>query len=125
MSTGPERDPAGIGGYHAHVYYDAATRERAELVREGLAARFPDARLGRWHDAPVGPHPKGMFQVAFAPARLAEILPWLLLNRRGLVVLVHAESGDDYADHAEHALWLGGTLPLDLAMLRRPASPRG
>ena len=58
-------------------------------------------------------------QVAFAADRLARILPWLMLNRRGLVVLVHPETGDAWADHARHAAWLGAVLPLDLDSLRR------
>jgi aromatic ring-cleaving dioxygenase len=42
-----------------------------------------------------------------------------MLNRSVLVVLVHPLTGDDYQDHAEHALWLGEKLPLDLETLRR------
>ena len=112
-------DPAIIRDYHAHVYYDpAATRERAARLRERIAAEFPDARLGRWHDATVGPHPQSMYQVAFASALLATFLPWLMLNRDGLTVLVHPETGDDVADHSEHAAWLGAMLPLRLEVLR-------
>jgi DOPA 4,5-dioxygenase len=113
MST----EPAAIGGYHAHVYYDAASRERAARLRERLAARFPDARLGRWHDLPVGPHPQAMYQVAFAADRLGAILPFLMLSRDGLTVLLHPETGDALADHTRHACWLGPPLPLDLAAL--------
>jgi aromatic ring-cleaving dioxygenase len=116
------RDPAGITGYHAHVYYDpTATRETAAQLREALAGAFPDAVLGRWHDVPVGPHPGAMYQVAFAADRLAAILPWLILNRHGLTVLVHPETGDDLEDHTEHAAWLGEKLPLRLEALRRRA----
>ncbi len=112
-------DPAIIRDYHAHVYYDpAATRDRAARLRERIAAEFPDARLGRWHDAPVGPHPQSMYQVAFPRALLASLLPWLMLNRDGLTVLVHPETGDDVADHSEHAAWLGAVLPLRLEVLR-------
>jgi DOPA 4,5-dioxygenase len=55
-----------------------------------------------------------MYQVVFRPERLGSILPWLMLNRLGLVVLVHPETGNDYADHARHAAWLGAVLPLRL-----------
>jgi DOPA 4,5-dioxygenase len=112
-------DPAGITGYHAHVYYDPATsRDRATRVRELIAERFPDARLGRWHDQPVGPHPGATYQIAFAVELLPTLLPWLMLNRQGLTVLVHPETGDDLADHAEHAAWLGERLDLRLEALR-------
>jgi DOPA 4,5-dioxygenase len=111
-------DPAQITGYHAHIYYDPArTRDQAARIREQLAAIFPDARLGRWHDVPVGPHPQAMYQVAFQPDRLPAILPWLMLNRAGLTVLVHPSTGNSYADHARHAVWLGGMLPLNVDVL--------
>jgi aromatic ring-cleaving dioxygenase len=114
-------DPERITHYHAHVYYDPArSRDRAALLREQVGAVFPDARLGRWHDQPVGPHPQAMYQIAFGPDRLSAILPWLMLNRSGLTVLIHPETGDDYADHARHALWLGAVLPLRLDVLKGP-----
>jgi len=119
----PPGDPARIHGYHAHVYYDPTSRERAARLRERLAAAFPDARLGRWHDVPVGPHPEAMYQVAFAAERFAALLPFLMLNRDGLTVLVHPETGDDHADHSRHAAWLGAVLPLRLEVLRREAAP--
>jgi aromatic ring-cleaving dioxygenase len=105
-------DPAAIHDWHAHVYYEPATRPAAEQVRADLAVAFPEARLGRWHDAPIGPHTRAMYQVAFAPVLLPTLLPWLMLNRRGLAVLVHPETGHDLADHTLHAAWLGEVLPL-------------
>jgi aromatic ring-cleaving dioxygenase len=110
-------DAAAIEGWHAHIYYDPATRPVAEAIREGIAAAFPAAVLGRWHDAPVGPHTRAMYQVAFAPALLPEVLPWLMLNRRGLAVLVHPETGHPLADHTRHAAWLGEMLPLVTSVL--------
>jgi DOPA 4,5-dioxygenase len=41
-----------------------------------------------------------------------------MLNRRGLDILVHPNTGDTYEDHATHALWLGEKLKLRLAILR-------
>jgi aromatic ring-cleaving dioxygenase len=116
-------DPARIREYHAHIYYDpVATRDRAAEVREQIAAAFPDARLGRWHDQPVGPHSQAMYQVVFPPALLPDLLPWLMLNRQGLTVLVHPDTGDDYEDHSQHAAWLGAVLPLRLEVLAKPAA---
>ena len=40
-----------ITHFHAHVYYDPAqSRDRAEHLRARIAAEFPQAKLGRWHD---------------------------------------------------------------------------
>ncbi|MFN6569975.1 DOPA 4,5-dioxygenase family protein [Dendronalium sp. ChiSLP03b] len=113
-----KEDSIAIAGFHAHIYYDAASRDAAARVREELGARF-EVRLGRWHDLPIGPHPKAMYQVAFLPNQFANIVPWLMLNREGLDVLVHPETGDDVADHTEHALWLGEKLELNVEFLRR------
>lgn len=113
------REPSEIRGYHAHVYSEPETREVAQRLREAIAARFPEAELGRFHEGPFGPHPRAAYQVAFTPAQLGEILPWLMLNRAGLSVLVHPMTGDEVADHDRHPLWLGPQLPIDLEFLRR------
>jgi DOPA 4,5-dioxygenase len=75
--------------------------------------------LGRWHDTPVGPHTKSMYQIAFPPPLLASFLPWLMLNRDGLSILRHPGTGDAYADHIDHAVWLGSVLPLRRNVLRK------
>jgi aromatic ring-cleaving dioxygenase len=111
----PSRDPGAIKDYHAHIYYDpATTRGKAEHLRERVAAAFPLAKLGRWHDELVGPHPQSMFQIAFPVEMLAGFVPWLMLNRDGLTILLHPETGDDYTDHSAHAAWFGAVLPLRL-----------
>ena len=117
MDRRPPADPERIRDYHAHVYYRHETREAAEALRRELEARFPSVGLGRWHDALVGPHTRSMYQVAFAPAEFARLVPWLLLNRGPLDVLVHPATGDDLADHRDHAAWLGERLPLRLEAL--------
>jgi aromatic ring-cleaving dioxygenase len=114
-------DPGRIRGYHAHIYYDPADRGPAERLREAIGGRFA-VELGRWHDAPVGPHPGAMYQVAFAADEFRRLVPWLMLNRGGIDVLVHPQTGDAYADHTVHAAWLGDKLPLRLDVLRRAAT---
>ena len=106
-----------VRAYHAHVYYLPETRAAAAAVRERLGVLFP-VQLGRWHDVPAGPHSRGMYQLLFAPADFPRIVPWLMLNRRGLDVLVHPDTGDELADHTAHALWLGERLPLRLEALQ-------
>jgi aromatic ring-cleaving dioxygenase len=116
--TKPPEDPAAISGYHAHVYYaPTTTREAAARLREGLGERFT-VRLGRWHDEAVGPHPISMYQVAFAVAEFPRVVPWLMINRGSLSILVHPLTGDDYDDHAYFSLWLGTPVPLRLEVLK-------
>ncbi|MEC4817530.1 MAG: DOPA 4,5-dioxygenase family protein [Scytonema sp. PMC 1069.18] len=105
-----------ITGFHAHVYFDTTNRDVAARVREGLGATF-DVRLGRWHEQPIGPHPKAMYQVAFRPNQFGEVVPWLMLNREGLDILIHPETGDDVKDHTDHSLWLGKKLDLNIEFL--------
>ncbi len=108
---------AEISGYHAHVYFDAETRDTAWGLRERLPDLFPAAGVGRFHERTVGPHPAWSFQIAFPKALFAELIPWLMLNRQGLTVFVHAEGGDVIRDHTEHVMWLGPSRTLDLAAL--------
>src|SRR5579875_3339173 len=95
----------------------AETREIAARLREALERGF-HVIMGRWRDEPVGPHPQSMYQVKFGPDEFARVVPWLMLNRRGLNILVHPETGNAYQDHAENALWLGQKLSLRLDTLR-------
>lgn len=110
--NGAAQPISAIAGYHAHVYFDAPERERAARLRDGIAARFR-VRIGSWHDRAVGPHSKPMYQVAFAVEEFSRLVPWLMLNRDGLSILVHPNTLRPRDDHLVHALWLGAPLPLN------------
>jgi DOPA 4,5-dioxygenase len=114
-------DPATIQGYHVHLYYAPETRPVAERLRTAIEERFPQVRVGSWHDEPVGPHPVAMYQVAFAAEEFSRFVPWLMLNREGLNVLVHPLTDDSVAAHTGFAAWLGAPLPLRIETLRRGA----
>jgi DOPA 4,5-dioxygenase len=105
-----------IQSYHAHVYYDAETKETAARLRAEVEARFDNITMGRWHDKPVGPHPRWSYQIAFETELFAELVPWLALNREGLTVLVHPNTGQDLPDHADRAMWLGDSPELNLSI---------
>ncbi|MBL4757705.1 MAG: DOPA 4,5-dioxygenase family protein [Rhizobiales bacterium] len=111
-----EQPVSDISSYHAHIYYDAETKNVAETMRGRLEEIFPDLTYGRWHDRPVGPHPSWSTQVAFPASVFPEIVPWLTLNRDGLVIFVHTNTGDDLVDHRDHAIWLGDSQVLDLSI---------
>ncbi len=102
-----------ITGYHAHVYFDADTVDQARALCQKANELF-DLVMGRVHEKCVGPHPMWSCQLAFAPAQLDQILPWLALNRDGLIVFTHPETGDDLKDHRDHGIWLGTGLTLKL-----------
>jgi DOPA 4,5-dioxygenase len=106
-----------IEGYHAHVYYDPASKAAAGALRDRVAEAF-EVELGRWHDAPIGPHPCGSYQIAFGPELFATLVPWLTLNRGDLTVFVHPSTGDALADHSAHVIWLGESRALNLDALR-------
>lgn len=106
-----------IRGYHAHVYYNAATKPQAARLREAIIAKFK-VEPGGFSDEPRGPHPVSQFNVIFETPEFQHIVPWLMLNRDGLDVLVHPLTESSYDDHSKNALWLGSPVPLKLDILR-------
>ena len=103
-----------IHSYHAHIYFDGPEQRRvAETLREQIAERF-SVLIGRWHDKLVGPHTRSMYQVAFPVAEFARFVPWLMVNRHGLAVLIHPDTGQPRSDHLVHAMWLGEILAICL-----------
>ena len=108
--------------YHAHVYFDAESLDRATRLCEAAAERFGVA-MGRVHSRLVGPHPRWSCQLAFDAQQFDALVPWLEATRAGLTVLMHGLSGDDLADHTKHASWLGTPCELDLTMFTHPPAP--
>ena len=109
MTTAPH-EISEIVSYHAHIYFNSPeTRQIAGELREQISERF-SVQVGRWHDVNVGPHSRAMYQVAFTPDLFPKLVPWLMLNARGLSVLIHPNTDSPHDDHVEHALWLGDKL---------------
>jgi aromatic ring-cleaving dioxygenase len=107
-----------IDNWHAHVYFDASSRDAAWALHEAihieLAGRM---EMGRLHERPVGPHPMWSYQLAFAPASFSHVVGWLALNHGALDVFMHPNTGDELRDHRDCALWLGRSHTLNLAAL--------
>ena len=114
----PSLDPSVIESWHAHVYFDAASRDAAWALRgridAELAGRF---EMGRFHEKPVGPHPMWSYQLALPAAQFAHVVGWLALNHGALDVFVHPDTGDALRDHHDSALWLGRSHVLNLSAL--------
>lgn len=109
-----------ILGFHAHVYFDAETTKQATLLCQKAAELF-QVTMGRIHERPVGPHPMFSCQLTCNTNQFAVVLPWLALNRDGLVIFCHPETDDHLADHSKHAIWLGEAQSLDLSIFRNEA----
>lgn len=107
-----------VHGYHAHVYYNPELHAAAAALRDTLAAGFP-VQVGRLNDAPVGPHPVSQFAAIFKPDAFQTVVSWLMLNRRGLDILIHPLTDDMVDDHSVYALWLGSPVDLKLDTMQR------
>jgi aromatic ring-cleaving dioxygenase len=107
-----------VHGYHAHVYYNAETLPVAEKLRATLTAAFP-VEAGRFSGEAVGPHPVPQFQIMFKTPEFQTVVPWLMLNREGLDILVHPLTDDMVDDHTVYALWLGSPIALKLDTMQR------
>ncbi|KAG9981778.1 hypothetical protein KCU78_g21422, partial [Aureobasidium melanogenum] len=92
---------------------------------ERIRREFPELRVYRVWDKPVGPHPIAMFEVnLFTPAQFGAFIPWLVINRGPLSALLHPNTGDDIRDHTQRATWLGQPFPLQIGLLRRMLQKR-
>jgi aromatic ring-cleaving dioxygenase len=114
--------PIKIDGYHAHVYFDPGTRARAAQLRETICATL-GVECRELSDEPRGPHPVPQFRFTFMEAQFQAIVPWLMLNRDGLDVLVHPLTNNSYDDHSRYAIWLGTPVALKLNTTSRTYRP--
>ena len=112
-------------GYHAHIYYDP-TRTRA--VAEGVCAALGEnfqVEIDAFRDTPIGPHPIANVLVLFKPDQFAHVVPYLMLHRDGLDVLVHPLTEDAVADPPPTASRASTGRAIYPATGRWSARPRG
>ncbi|KAI5866279.1 DOPA-like domain-containing protein [Durotheca rogersii] len=116
------------GGFDIHIYYYQANEAQTKYARElweRIRREFPELRIYRFWDRPIGPHPVAMFEVnLFTPAQFGAFVPWLAIHRGPLSALIHpntSEPGDspsgmdvELRNHTQRAIWMGERLPLDL-----------
>ena len=108
----PPRPIREIESYHAHIYFDGpGQRERMQLLRSRIAERFR-VQITDVIEESMGVHPKPMVVVAFPPDLFGALVPWLMLNRLGLPILLHPNTDNALHDHLVQAAWLGGELKL-------------
>ncbi len=111
-----------IREYHAHVFFDEVSRERAADLRARVEASFP-VQVHPWREAPIGPHLFPQFQIVFDADQFPTFVPFLMMNRKGLTVLVHPQTGRPRDDHTLNAMWMGEVLPVNVPALRKVETP--
>lgn len=113
-------DATSITDWHAHIYFDAVSRDAAWELRTLAATQFGDrVSIGRFHERPVGPHPMWSCQLAFVPAHFTEVVSWLSLNHGRLDLFVHPNTDNELRDHRDCAVWIGHHHTLDLKAVGR------
>jgi DOPA 4,5-dioxygenase len=112
---GPHLKLMTIRDFHAHIYFDPAELAAARNLAEQARRRF-GVPVGHFHERPVGPHPRGSCQLTVSPERFGDFANWAVLNRGGLTIFAHANTGEDFADHTEHVIWFGPSEELDLSI---------
>jgi aromatic ring-cleaving dioxygenase len=108
-----------IRSYHAHVYFDEDSYEKAGRLRQWVIERFP-VELGNWNLAPRGPHVTPSFYFGFRNELLPVLIPWLQLNSLGLTILLHPNTDDPRADHLYYTLWVNRSQPVNAYGMKRP-----
>jgi len=104
--------------YHAHIYFDTASKAVVQRLRDGSAELF-GLQVGRMHERLLGPHPCWSCQVNFTADDFERYIPWLDANRQGLTILIHGRTGNAVEDHTDSAYWLGEEVPLNLDFFKR------
>ena len=110
-----------IKSYHAHVYFDEDSYEKAALIRKWVIERF-SVELGNWNLQPRGPHVTPSFYFGFTNDLLPVLVPWLQLNSLGLTILLHPNTDDPRADHLYYALWVNRAQPVNAFAMQKPGS---
>ncbi|KAG0649746.1 hypothetical protein D0Z07_3727 [Hyphodiscus hymeniophilus] len=117
------------GGFDIHVYYFQKNPSQLQFARElwqRIRLEFPELRVYKFWEQPVGPHPIAMFEVnLFTPAQFGAFIPWLVINRGPLSALIHPNTVDpvtgehnDERDHTQRATWMGERVLLDLSIFK-------
>ncbi|KIN02027.1 hypothetical protein OIDMADRAFT_18785 [Oidiodendron maius Zn] len=122
------------GGFDVHIYYfqnNLSQTQFAKELWERIRREFPELRIYKLWDRPVGPHPIAMFEVnLFTPAQFGAFIPWLVINRGPLSALLHpntvdsvtGKSTEELRDHTQRATWLGERVILDTSMLKNTSA---
>ncbi|GAA6001201.1 hypothetical protein JCM10207_007460 [Rhodosporidiobolus poonsookiae] len=110
----PEEIDESNNAFDFHIYYaSSAQTEHARKLHERIRREFPELRVYKFWEQPVGPHPVPMFEVnTFTPAQFGAFFGFLVAYRGDLSVLVHPNTDNAFLDHTAKATWMGERYPL-------------
>jgi aromatic ring-cleaving dioxygenase len=111
---------ADVQGFHAHIYFDPDELSEAQALAERAHALFGLA-VGRFHEKPIGPHPRGSCQLTVPLETFGAFANWAVVHRGGLTIFAHADTGEDLPDHSHNVIWFGPSEALDLSIFDRPS----
>ena len=98
MADAP-KDIAAIECYHAHIYYDPA---RSRIAPPPCASRWSAPSACGWEAGTTGRSgrtPSRCIRSRSAPRSFPTLVPFLMLNRMGLTMLLHPQYGRPRDDH--------------------------
>ncbi|RMZ06896.1 hypothetical protein D0860_05332 [Hortaea werneckii] len=77
------------GGFDVHIYFLQTSPSESHFAQElweRIRREFPELRIYRVWDKPIGPHPVAMFEVnLFTPEQFGAFVPWLVIHRGPLI----------------------------------------
>ncbi|TFL05159.1 DOPA-like domain-containing protein [Pterulicium gracile] len=105
-----------------HIYYMPSVPAHAQYARElheRIRREFPELRIYKFWENPVGPHPTAIFEVnTFSPHQTGALFGFLTVFRGPCSVLIHPNTDNAHKDHTELATWMGKPWPLNEDMLK-------
>jgi len=119
----PDPIDSSNNAFDFHIYYNAHVESEANHAKdlhERIRREFPELRVYKFWDRPVGPHPVAMFEVnVFNPHQTGALFGFLVAHRGPCSVLIHPNTKpkDAVGDHTERATWMGRPFPLVTSFL--------
>ncbi len=105
-------------GFEAFVYVAPDQKDVGLGVKNSIAKLGFNLVIGAQADKAQDLHPTGYFRLDFDLDEFGIIVPWLMINRQKLSVLIVPKTKNRRADFKKHALWLGTPLPFDVSYLK-------
>lgn len=121
--------------WHVHIVFvhsDLNQIELAKSIREKAKEKFKDYLKEDCEDRyentkmcmiydhnieePFGPFPSGEISMWFPNSHFNLVMNWFTQNRNGLSIVFHPNTGCEYEDHSDWAIWVGEPWKLNMSI---------